>query len=218
LAAYKETLAGGLRLVIALILPAAAGPFALAPLVIGLLLQHGRFTAQDTAVTAQVLRLYVIGLPFAAVDQMLVFASYARKDTWRPALAGVASIAIYTAVAVLLLPPLGLLSLMVADAVKHITHTAMMLWIGRRQVGGLAGYRLGETIAKSVAAAGLSAAAAWAVTLPASQLASGGSLAPRALVLALAALAGGLAFLAAVRLLKIGDAQSLWLALRRRPR
>ena len=61
-------------------------------LVGGIMRNNGRFTAADTQTTVEVLRIYVIGLPFAAVDQMLVFASYARKDTWRPALAGVISI------------------------------------------------------------------------------------------------------------------------------
>ena len=69
------------------------------------------------------LRVYLVGMPFAAADQMLVFASYARKDTWRPALVGFISILIYSLTALVLLRPLGLLSLMVADAVKHVVHT-----------------------------------------------------------------------------------------------
>ena len=44
-----------------------------------------------------------------------VFASFARKDTLRPALAGVISILIYLLVAIILLRPMGLLSLMIAD-------------------------------------------------------------------------------------------------------
>ncbi|MCP5100451.1 MAG: murein biosynthesis integral membrane protein MurJ, partial [Chloroflexi bacterium] len=123
LLAFKETLAGGLRLVITLILPAAAGLFVLAMPIVALLLERGQFTAQDSATTAMVLRVYLFGLPFAAIDQMLVFASYARKDTWRPAIAGIISIVIYTFTAWALLGKLGLLSLMVADAVKHFVHT-----------------------------------------------------------------------------------------------
>src|SRR5690606_3054166 len=139
LSVFKQTLGDGLRLVLALILPATAGLFALAPFIIGLLFEHGRFTATDTATTALVLRVYLIGMPFAAADQMLVFASYARKDTWRPALVGFIAILIYSLTAVALLGTLGLLSLMVADAVKHVVHTLIMLWLLRRQLGGLAG-------------------------------------------------------------------------------
>ncbi len=150
---FKETLAGGLRLVITLILPATAGLFALAVPIVALLLQHGEFTADDTVMTAQVLRVYLFGMPFAAMDQMLVFASYARKDTWGPSVAGVISIVIYTGTAVLLLRPLGLLSLMVADAVKHFCHTLMMFMLLHRHLHGLTGYHLTRTTVKSILAA-----------------------------------------------------------------
>jgi putative peptidoglycan lipid II flippase len=207
---YKETLAGGLRLVIALGLPAAAGLFALAQPIIALLLQHGQFTAQDTATTALVLRVYLIGLGFAAVDQMLVFASYARKDTWRPALAGVISITVYTLVALLLLHWLDLLSLMVADAVKHVIHTTIMLVLLQRHVGGLTGYQIGQTVVKSLAAAlvaGLAAAAAAALL---GQLFTGELFLERLVLVVVASAAGLAAYLVAAFALDLQDAKSLW--------
>ncbi|HSH05561.1 MAG TPA: murein biosynthesis integral membrane protein MurJ [Anaerolineae bacterium] len=140
---FKETLAGGIRLVMALILPATVGLFTLALPIVALLFEHGQFTPEDSVMTALVLRVYLFGLPFAAIDQMLVFGSYARQDTWHPALIGVISIVIYLGVAVLLIRPLGLLSLMVADAVKHVVHTGMMLWVLRRDIGSLWGYGVG---------------------------------------------------------------------------
>ncbi len=151
--AFKRTLAEGIRLVMTLILPATAGLFALAVPIVALVFERGQFTGQDTLTTALVLRVYLFGLPFAAIDQMLVFASYARKNTWQPALVGVLSIGVYSATAVLLLRPLGLLSLMVADSVKHIVHTLMMLWLLQRHVGGLAGHGILPNILKSLGAA-----------------------------------------------------------------
>jgi putative peptidoglycan lipid II flippase len=159
---FKQTLSDGLRLVLALILPATAGLFALAPFIIGLLFEHGRFTTADTATTALVLRVYLVGMPFAAADQMLVFASYARKDTWRPALVGFISILIYSLTALVLLRPLGLLSLMVADAVKHVVHTMIMLWVLRRQLGSLGGSPVARSAAKSLLAAALTGLGAFA--------------------------------------------------------
>ena len=215
---YRETLAGGLRLVIALGLPAAAGLFALAQPIIALLLQHGQFTAEDTEITSLVLRIYLIGLGFAAVDQMLVFASYSRKDTWRPALAGVISITVYTVVAALLLKPLGLLSLMVADAVKHIIHTSIMYWFLQRHVGGLAGYQIGPTVIKSVVAAiftGLTAAlTAWLL----GQLLNGDSFLERFLIVAISGSAGLVAYFGAAFLLDLHDAKALWNLVWRRVR
>ncbi len=218
LTAFRTTLVDGLRLVLALILPATAGLLALAPAIIGLLFEHGRFTAADTAMTALVLRVYLAGMPFAAVDQMLVFASYARKDTWRPALVGFVSILVYSTVALSLLGSLGLLSLMVADAVKHVVHTLLMLVVLRRQVGRVIGRPVVLSAAKSLLAAtltGLAAlGAAWLVGGLMSGGAEGGPLAWLPVVLAGGA-AGVLVYTAAVFALDISETRALPRLLRR---
>jgi putative peptidoglycan lipid II flippase len=217
LSAFKSTLAEGLRMVLALILPATAGLFALAPVIIGLLFEHGRFTSADTIMTALVLRVYLIGMPFAAADQMLVFASYARKNTWHPALVGFFSILIYSMTAIMLLRTLGLLSLMVADAVKHIVHTGMMMWVLRRQIGGLSGNQVWHSAAKSLAAAVLTGLAAFGVVYLLMVLGFGGESFVEKLALVVA---GGLAglgtYLMAVWALNITEMRALPRMLRRR--
>lgn len=236
--AFKHTLAEGTRLVITLILPAAAGLFALAAPIITLLFQHGEFTPQDTVVTTLALQAYLFGLPFAAVDQMLIFASYARKDTLRPALVGVVSILIYLGTAVLLQHPLGrlgyilgtkmglagfvgldtlgngLLSLMVADSLKHMVHTALMVWILRRRLQGLGGYGVTNAALKSFAAAGITGLAAYGTAVllsPYLPLTLPGKL---ALVL-VAGCIGLLAYAVMVFLLDIREAKALPRLLRR---
>ena len=206
---YKETLAAGLRLIINLILPAAAGLFVLAVPIIVLLLEHGRFTPADTEITVRVLRLYIIGLPFAAVDRMLVFASYARKDTWRPALAGVISIVIYTITAMILLEPLGLLSLMAADAVKHIVHTMIMLWLLRRHVGGLADFGVPGTLLKSLAAAAMAAALAFAAAYLLAEVIQISGFIEKLAIVVTTGLAGFFGFILAVYLFNLEDVKSL---------
>jgi putative peptidoglycan lipid II flippase len=211
LAAFKQTLADGIGLVLVLILPATAGLFTLALPIVRLLLEHGRFTDADSLITALVLRFYLFGLPFAAVDQMLVFASYARKDTWRPALVGVVSILIYLALAAALLPSLGLLSLMVADGVKHVVHTVVMAWLLRRQVGGLRGY--GVAPLKSLLAALPTGAAAFGVAHYAEAWLPSGDFPARLVVVLAGGLGGLLAYIFMVALLDIPEAKSLARAL-----
>lgn len=206
---FKETLAGGIRLVTTLILPATTGLFALAIPIITLLFEHGEFTHQDTLLTALVLRVYLFGLPFAAVDQMLVFASYAREDTLRPAVVGVISIVIYSITAILLLEPMGLLSLMIADATKHVVHTIMMLWLLRKRIGGLAGYGTGSTAVKSLAAALATGLAAYGTGELLAPLLSPTAFASRLLLVTAAAAAGLAAFAGLAFLLNISEAKSL---------
>lgn len=160
---FRPTLATGIRLVLVLILPATAGLFALARPIVDLLFGYGAYTAADVTQTALVLQVYLLGLPFAGVDRMLVFASYARHDTVRPALVGVVSMLVNAVVAIALLRSLGLFSLMVADVVKHLLHTALMyVWL-RRQVGGLRGFGISQTVLKATVAAVLTGVVAFGV-------------------------------------------------------
>jgi len=69
---FKTTLGQGLRLALVLIIPAAVGLFVLAEPVVGLIFEHGKFNAVDTAYTTLALRLYLLGLPFAAVALYLL--------------------------------------------------------------------------------------------------------------------------------------------------
>ncbi|MBP8002562.1 MAG: murein biosynthesis integral membrane protein MurJ [Chloroflexi bacterium] len=219
LAEFKQTLAGGIRLVLVLILPATTGLFALAVPIVALLFQHGAFTPADTNITAEVLRIYLLGLPFAAVDQMLVFASYARKDTLRPAVVGVVSMVVYTAAALLLIRPLGLLSLMVADAVKHVVHTLLMLWLLRREWGELSGLAVTGTLLKSTLAAGVMGAAAYGLILLLGQWLSLVGTVKWLLEVAAAGTVSFLLYLLLATLLRISEIQSLprLLLVRRKP-
>ncbi|NWF69959.1 MAG: murein biosynthesis integral membrane protein MurJ [Chloroflexi bacterium] len=154
--AFKDTLGLGLRLATTLIVPAAVGLFVLAVPIVALIFQHGAFTAHDTAMTALALRLYLVGLPFAALDLLLVYAFYARQDTLTPALVGLLSLAVYMVVAVALLPTYGLFSLMIADSVKHIVHASVSAYLLWRRLKGLGGQRLALTFVKvGLAAVGL---------------------------------------------------------------
>jgi len=161
--AFKDTLGLGLRLSITLMIPAVIGLFVLAIPIIRLLFEHGAFNAVDTQITALALRLYLVGLPFAGVDLLLVYAFYARQDTLTPALIGLVSLILYTIAAVMLLPTFGLFSLMIADSVKHIAHATMSGLILGRRLNGFGDQRLLSAVIKTGGAAlamGLAAALA----------------------------------------------------------
>jgi putative peptidoglycan lipid II flippase len=162
---FRDTLGMGLRLAITLILPAAVGLMVLANPIIGLLFQHGRFNAVDTAMTALALRFYLIGLPFAALDLLLVYAFYARQDTLTPALVGLLSLGVYIVTAVTLFPRFGLFSLMIADSLKHTVHASVSGYLLVRHMKGLGGQRITLTIAKA-GFASLAMGAAAALALP----------------------------------------------------
>ena len=214
--AFKDTLGLGLRLATTLILPAAVGLYVLAVPIIALLFENGAFLAADTDITAQALRLYLIGLPFAAIDLLLVYAFYARKDTLTPALIGIVSLLSYMGVALLLFERYGLFSLMVADSVKHFVHASIsgvLLW---RRLDGFGAQRLRRTGLKSALASLIMAAIAL-LTLP--QLIDwigDASILHELLLVALCALVYGAVFLLAARWLKLRELSWLLQLLRQR--
>ena len=214
--AFQDTLGLGLRLTTTLILPAATGLFVLAAPIIALLFEHGAFGAADTQVTAQALRLYLIGLPFAAVDLLLVYAFYARKDTLTPALVGVLSLVCYMGAALLLFDTFGLFSLMIADSLKHFVHASISGFLLWRRLDGLGSQRMAITVVKTAAASAIMAVAALA-TLPYLSAALGaGSIAREALLVAVGALLYGGIFLLMARALRLDELGWLWNLLRRR--
>lgn len=151
---FKDTLGQGLRLAIVLIIPATVGLFVLAEPVVGMIFEHGKFTEVGTSITALALRLYLLGLPFAAIDLLLVFAFYAQQNTLTPALIGLVSLVAYMAVAFGLLPWYGLFALMIADSVKHLIHTGVSAWLLYRRLDGYGDQHLiSTTLRASLAAA-----------------------------------------------------------------
>lgn len=158
---YQETLGRGLRLAIVLILPAAIGLFVLASPIVGLLFEHGSFSPVDTANTALALKLYLVGLPFAAVDLLLVFAFYSQKDTLTPAIVGVISLIAYLVIALSLMPRYGLFSLMIADSCKHFIHASVAFYLLSFRIGGLKSQGLPVTVFKALVASILMGIGAW---------------------------------------------------------
>ncbi|HHH42283.1 MAG TPA: murein biosynthesis integral membrane protein MurJ, partial [Chloroflexi bacterium] len=162
---FRTTLSQGLRLVLALVIPATVGLYVLARPVVALVFEHGDFTPADTAATAEALRCALLGLIFAAVDQPLIFAFYARKDTLTPALVGVGATLLY-ALAALSLWWLGVLTLpllVLVNSLKLTVHALAMLALTRRRLGGLEGRSLWGLTLKATLASLAMGGAVWGV-------------------------------------------------------
>jgi putative peptidoglycan lipid II flippase len=195
--AYKATLGQGLRLVMMLIIPAAVGLFVLATPVIDLVYESEEFLPYDTQATSLVLRLYLIGLPFAALDLLLVYAFYARQDTLTPALVGVLSLGAYMVIAVARIETLGLFSLMIADTTKHIIHTGVCGYLLWRRVQGFGGQRLAETAARALLASLVMGVVTWGA-LDVIRGAFGGDGLDEVLVAGMPAILGFMTYVAAI--------------------
>lgn len=102
---------------------------ATAPLVIKVLFQHGEFTAHDTAATATILRVYVLGLLGQTTVGVTVRLYFSRRVTWYPAIAMFVGLVITAAVGELTLHSLGASGIALGNAIG-ITFTAIALIAG----------------------------------------------------------------------------------------
>jgi putative peptidoglycan lipid II flippase len=215
--AYRATLAQGLRLVLILVLPAAFGLLVMAEPLVALILQRGAFQPSDTLATAQVLRFSILGLIFAALDTPLIFAFYARKDTWTPALVGMGTTVLYVVMA--LVPTMFhapiLWQLVLANSLKLAAHALLMLYLFTRKVGSLKPYKVGRTATIALGASVVMTLPVWGILHWLEPLALGGSLGY--LVRIASATSGGiLVYLVLLRTLGVEELTLIRLALRLR--
>ena len=109
-AAYHK----GVRLILAVNVPAAAGLAVLAEPIVRVLFQRGAFDGGDTLALGPVLLTYALGLPFLAWTNIVLRAFYAQKDTKTPVRAAVISLVVNIALSLLLMRPFGTVGLAVA--------------------------------------------------------------------------------------------------------
>ena len=162
---FKKTLLLGFRLGLLLMIPAAAGLMVLGLPIVSLLYQHGRFTAHNAQLTSLALALYAFQLPFVAIDQLLLSAFYARKNTITPVIVGFVCYGSYLAVALPFWQTVGMPALVVANTVQNSLHAVILLVLLRMTIGPL---RLREIISaflKISAATIAMVAVAWGLQL-----------------------------------------------------
>jgi putative peptidoglycan lipid II flippase len=208
LQAYRETLRFGLKLVWLLMVPATLGLALLSEPLVRLLFEHRAFTAADTARTATVFLFYAPQLPLTAVDQLLIFAYYARRDTVTPVLVGVVAVLLYLACALATLDRLGVNGLALANAVQNGSHGVILLALLWRALGGLGAGHLASFCGRVLGATALMGAAmllAW----PLLQTAAGQDVPGLAAFTAAELALGGLVYGAAVLLLRLPEARVL---------
>jgi putative peptidoglycan lipid II flippase len=107
----------GLRLILVINVPAAAGLALLSEPIVRLLFERGAFTAEDTRTMAPLLALFAAGMPLYSVVSLTTRAFYALKDTATPVKFGAASFAVNLGLSLLLMRPLGAAGLVLAGTV-----------------------------------------------------------------------------------------------------
>jgi putative peptidoglycan lipid II flippase len=170
-----------LRAVTALILVSAAFLISYAGPIVAVLLEHGKFTAGDTAATAAIMRVYALGVLGHALVGVLSRPFYSgERRTWFPAGAMAAGLAVTAVLAAIGAPVLGAYAIAAANGLG-ITTTAVLLLAGLHRrvlaisIRAVAGAAARLTVVAAVACgAGLFAARLMTGVAPLPQAVAGG--------------------------------------------
>jgi putative peptidoglycan lipid II flippase len=207
----RELVSRGLRDTAVVILPAAAGLFALAEPIVRLLFEHGEALPRDSVAIARALQGFAVGLLFFATFQLLTRSYYAMQDTRTPALVNVGVACVNVAAALLYVGPLdlGLRGMALAHATSYLVGATALLVLLQRRLGRIDGPRIVRTVVKSAVAAAASAATALAVATVWMPASGERSVLVHGARVSSAIAAGVLVFLATALILRVGEVDEL---------
>jgi putative peptidoglycan lipid II flippase len=202
LGSMSRTLGQSLRLILFLTIPSSVGLILLREPIIRTLFQYGAFDARSTALTAQPLIFFALGLFGHATVEIVLRAFYALHETLRPVLINVVTLSINLALSFVLVGPLRQGGLALAISVAVVLEALALLALLQTRLPTFDWSGLASTVAKCVAAS-----AAMGVVLYVFVHASGAPAAagPRVLQLAVALALGGGVYLAAAAALRLPE-------------
>jgi putative peptidoglycan lipid II flippase len=204
----RQTLRAALRLVFFICLPATVGLIMLRAPIISILFERGKFDAEATRFTAQVLGYYSVGLlPFAAVS-VLSAAFFAHHDTRTPVKVGALTFFVHLGLNFWLRGPLHAGGIALSTSLSAILDTALLYLLFSRLQGNLWDGGIRKSLGATSAASAVMGLLAYAGgRLP--WLAPHHSLLVRALSLAGIICVSGGVFLLAARWMGSGEVEDI---------
>jgi putative peptidoglycan lipid II flippase len=132
-AAAMETQNRGMELALLLTLPATVALVLCGTPIAAALFEHGKFTPQDTAFTAQALAAFSIGLPSYILVKVLTPGFYARQDTRTPVRYATISMVVNLVLNLALIIPLKHMGPPLATALASTVNTFLLYRMLRKR-------------------------------------------------------------------------------------
>ncbi len=148
----------GIRLILIITMPAAAGLAILSGPIVSLIYKHGAATDADVGQMATMLAVMVIGLPFFAVVNLTVRAFYAIKDTRTPVRVAMVDFVINITVTLILIRWYGVVGIVLASTTSIIAQTLLLGWALVRRLPDMHLAPLVPSLAKVIGATAAMAA------------------------------------------------------------
>lgn len=158
---FIQTLSTAVRMIIFITLPISVGMIVLRYPLIRVLFQHGAFKAEDTLATAIPLLYFAVGISAQSVIQILPRMFYALQDTWTPVALGILSMLANIVFMFLLVKPLQAGGLAFATSLAAVFNMLALLYILRKRLKQIDGWRILRTSLQTLGASLLMGAVIW---------------------------------------------------------
>lgn len=124
----------GLRLILAISIPASVGLFLWSTPILRLLFEWGIFGGADVAFAAPVLSIYALALPFYSLATFATRGFHSMKDTRTPVRVAVLVFGVNLVLSVVLMVLMGVLGLALANLASSVVHAVCLsVLLGRKE-------------------------------------------------------------------------------------
>lgn len=131
----RATLFDSLKMVLFLTLPTSALIAFLANPITSVIYEHGRFRPEDTIPVAQILVLYMIGVPFISALRNVAAVFYASKDARAPMFASFASVGVNIVLNLALMRVLGYRAFPLSATIAAVVNILILFLILPKKIG-----------------------------------------------------------------------------------
>jgi putative peptidoglycan lipid II flippase len=211
----RRTMANGMRMIVLLLIPAAAAILVLSVPMIRLVYQRGEFDAAQTQLVATALFWFAFSLPFNGLFLLMTRTFFSLQRPWIPTAISGVNLAVTAIFALVLYGPFGIGGIVAATAIATAASVAAQAVVLRRELGGLEMTRFIDTSARVLAASGALAAASYLTWLGLDH-ALGRSFAGQSISMTVALAAGAIVYFVTAKLLRIPEIDQLLNLVRRR--
>jgi putative peptidoglycan lipid II flippase len=212
----RRTLANGMRQILFVLVPAAAAILALSEPMIRLVYQRGEFGPSETVLVGTALFWFAFSLPTNGLYLLQTRTFFSLQRPWQATGLAVIDLVVSGVAALALYKPFGVGGVVAGTGIGTSTAVVAQAMILRHELGGLEFGSLFSTTARITIASAALAGISWGIWHVLHD-AMGTGLADQIIALGAGLGAGGIAYLAMAKLLRIAELeQILRLVLRRR--
>ncbi|MFN8151194.1 MAG: murein biosynthesis integral membrane protein MurJ [Solirubrobacterales bacterium] len=210
----RSTVANGMRMILLVLVPAAAAIFVLSEPMVRLVYQRGDFSAADTDLVATALFWFAFSLPFNGLFLLLTRTFFSLQRPWVPTAISALNLVVTAGVSAALYKPFGVAGIVSATALATFASVIAQMVVLREQLGGIELGSLLDGAVRITAASLVLAAVSWGAWDVLDGAVGRGTIG-QIISLGVALTVGAAVYLGAVLALRVPEAKQLLGVLRR---